>query len=141
MGDRDNEVRDYHGGCDTMRKTVRILPVVFLVLFVASAGCVGTPVTFKSQANVDYDATKGRPLSRSACGFQLWSFIPIKINSRLYRAYNEVLADAGPRSYVTDIQVGERWRWAYIGTIYCTEIHATAYPLKAVRTESTKLTK
>jgi len=124
-----------------MKKTVRIAPVIFLVMFIACAGCVGIPVTFKSQANVNYDSLKGRPLRRSACGFQLLSFIPLRINNRLYRAYNEVLADAGPGSYVTDIQVGERWRWAYIGTIYCTEIHATAYPLKAVRAESTNLTK
>jgi len=104
------------------------MQVVLLMLSAASAGCTGTPVTFKSLADVKYDATKGRTVSASACGFQLLFIIPIKINDRYERAYTELLADAGPGYSVTDIHVSESWRYGLVGTAYCTDLRATAYP-------------
>jgi len=104
------------------------MQVVLLVLLVACAGCVGTPVTFKSLTDVKYDATKGRTISGSACGFQLLFIIPVKINDRYERAYAELLEDAGPGYYVTDINVSERWKYGFAGTAYCTDLKATAYP-------------
>lgn len=111
-----------------MKKTLMIMQVALLILFAACAGCVGTPVTFKSLTDVKYDATKGRTVSGSACGFQLLLFIPIKINDRYERAYAELLDDAGPGYYVTDIQVSESWKYGFVGTAYCTDLKATAYP-------------
>ena len=112
-----------------MKKILTIMQVALLILFAACAGCVGTPVTFKSLTDVKYDATKGRTISGSACGFQLLFLIPIKINDRHERAYAELRADAGPGHYVTDINVSERWKYGFVGTAYCTDLKATAYPL------------
>jgi len=128
VGARLDEMRNDHGGGDPMKKTLTIMQVVLLILFAACAGCVGTPVTFKSLTDVKYDATKGRTVSGSACGFQLLLFIPIKINDRHERAYAELLDDAGPGYYVTDINVCERWKYGFVGTAYCTDLKATAYP-------------
>lgn len=111
-----------------MKKTLTIMQVAILILFAACAGCVGSPVTFKSLTDVSYDATKGRMVSGSACGFQFLFFIPIKINDRYGRAYAELLNDAGPGYYVTDINVSERWKYGFVGTAYCTDLKATAYP-------------
>ncbi|KAF0216395.1 MAG: hypothetical protein FD174_3685 [Geobacteraceae bacterium] len=108
------------------------MQVVLLMLF---AGCVGTPVTFKSLTDVKYDATKGRTVSGCACGFQVLFFIPIKINDRYERAYAELLHDAGPGYCVTDINVREGWKYGFVGTAYCTDLKATAYPLLAARGE------
>ncbi len=110
-----------------MKKLLTIMQAVLLMLFAACAGCAGTPVTFKSLTDVKFDATKGRTVSGSACGFQLLFFIPIKINDRQVRAYAELLDVAGPGYYVTDIHVSERWRYGLVGTEYCTDLKATAY--------------
>jgi len=110
-----------------MNKTLAIMQILF-ILFAASAGCVGTPVTFKSMPDNKYDATKGRTITGSACGFQLLFIIPIRINDRYERAYAELLNDAGPGAYVTDINVSERWKYGLVGTAYCTDLKATAYP-------------
>jgi hypothetical protein len=111
-----------------MKKISTIMQVLLLILFVALTGCVGTPVTFKSLTDVKYDATKGRSVTGSACGFQLLLFIPISINDRYERAYGFLLDDAGPGYYVTDIRVSERWWYGLVGTGYCTDLKATAYP-------------
>ena len=111
-----------------MKKALTIMQVVLLMLFAVCAGCTGTPVTFKSLTDVKYDATKGRTVSASACGFQLLFLIPIRINDRYERAYAELLDDAGPGYSVTDINVSERWKYGLVGTAYCTDLKATAYP-------------
>jgi len=112
-----------------MKKISTIMQVVLLILLVASAGCVGSPVTFKSLTDVKYDVTKGRTVKADACGFQLLLFFPISINDRYQRAYALLLNDAGPSSYVTDIKVSESWWYGLVGTGYCTDLEATAYPL------------
>ncbi len=112
-----------------MKRTLTIMLTAHLILFAACAGCVGTPITFTSLTDVKYDATKGKTVSGSACGFQLLLFIPIKVNDRYERAYAELLADAGPGYSVTDITVSESWTYGLVGTAYCTDLKATAYPL------------
>ena len=73
-------------------------------------------------------SSKGRTVSGSACGFQLLFFIPVKISDRYKRAYAELFADAGPGYHVTDIYVSERRMYGVVGTRYCADLKATAYP-------------
>ena len=101
-----------------------------LVIFAAivfNVGCAGTPVKVGSTIGQDFDASKGRSISASASGFQLFLLIPIKVNSRQARAYEALLAKAGG-DYITDIKVQESWTYAFVGTVYTTTITATAYP-------------
>lgn len=109
-----------------MKKTLAI--TILWTLLAACAGCAGAPVTFRSLTGVTYDATKGKTVSGSACGFQLLLFIPIGINDRYERAYAALLDNAGPGYSVTDIHVRERWMYGLVGTGYCTDLKATAYP-------------
>ena len=97
--------------------------------FVTSSllGCVGTPVQLGSTENVQYDATQGRPLSASGCGFMLAGYIPIRVNSRQARAH-ALLVSRAQGDYVTDIAVQESWTYSFAGSRYCTRFTATAYP-------------
>jgi hypothetical protein len=103
------------------------------MLCMAVAGCTGTPVMFKSMMEQNYDATKGRTITASACGFQLLLWIPININNRQQQAYEELMRQA-TNEYVTDIKVQEKWTYAFVGTVYCTVLEATAYPRIVVST-------
>ena len=90
-------------------------------------GCVGVPVQLGSTENEQYDATQGRPLSASACGFMLAGYIPIRVNSRQARAH-ALLVSRAQGDYVTDIVVQESWTYSFAGSQYCTRFTAIAYP-------------
>lgn len=91
------------------------------------SGCVGNPITFPDVGGEKIDSTRGRPIRASACGFQLLLFIPININERAERAYEGLRERAG-QDVIADVQVQERWFYAFVGTGYCTVLQATAYP-------------
>ena len=55
--------------------------------------------------------------------------IPIKINGRQARAYEE-LKNAAGSDYITDVKIQESWTYAFLGTVYHTTLTATAYPAK-----------
>jgi hypothetical protein len=114
----------------TMRKTRWGVLLAFFIVF---AGCAGVPVNFNSMPEQPHDATKGRTITASACGFQLLLVIPISINDRAKRAYSELVGASGG-DYMTDIKVNETWTYAFVGTVYCTEMQAMAYPKIAAST-------
>lgn len=103
------------------------LPIIFCL------SCAGAPVKFNptdqqlDRSKIDF--TKARYLTASSSGFQLLLFIPISINDRQQSTYGKLMAQAGS-DYVTDIKFKESWTYALVGTIYTTEIVATAYPRK-----------
>ena len=92
-------------------------------------GCVGVPVQLGSTGNVQYDATKGRSLSARGCGFMLSGFIPIRVNSRQARAHALLISQA-QGDYLTDVAARESWTYYVAGSLYCTQLTATAYPTR-----------
>ncbi len=110
-----------------MKNTRLIKLTMIAALCVAVAACASAPVSFKSMADQKYDATKGRAISSSSCGFQLLLLIPIMTNHRQEQAYM-ALKDKADGDYMTDIKIRESWYYAFIGTLYCTEMQAMAYP-------------
>jgi len=100
---------------------------VAIAAMAVSIGCAGHPVKFATPEPQQVDRTEGRPIAAKACGFQLLLFFPISINGRAERAYQSLLAQAGSDS-IADISVAESWYWGFVGTGYCTEMQATAYP-------------
>jgi hypothetical protein len=110
------------------RSSLLALPIA---LCMAIAACTGTPVTFMTLTNEHFDMNKGRTITASACDMQLLLIIPIKTKSRLAEAYEELMQKAG-HDAVTDVKIQESWYYAYLGTIYCTDLEATAYPRTAV---------
>lgn len=109
------------------RFTTAGIAVVSLLL----AGCSGAPINtgeanqYTGSANID--TYRGRKISATASGFQLLLFIPISVNSRQERAWNQLLAQAGG-DYVTNIKINESWTYGFVGTVYRTTLEATAYP-------------
>lgn len=87
--------------------------------------CAGTPVSLGTRINGSIPAGAQRTIEAEACGFQLLLFIPISINSRAERAYQELEAKA-EGDFITDVQVKERWSYGFVGTRYCTALRAKA---------------
>jgi len=52
-----------------------------------------------------------------ASGSLLLAIIPISLNSRTERAYNEALSKAPGAKALTDVTIQENWYWYGIGTI------------------------
>ena len=94
------------------------------------AGCAGTKVNIDSYVPQNVDRTGGKTVKGSASGFQLFWLIPISINGRQARAYEELKRNAG-NAYITDVKIMEGWRYAFVGTVYVTDFEATAYPKDA----------
>jgi hypothetical protein len=116
-------------------RTVRTAGMALLAaaLVVVLSGCMGTAFTVPTVANQQIDYSMGRPLTASACGFQLLLVIPIMTNSMGERAFEELREKAGPDSCIADVSVSERWFYAFVGTVYCTDMEAMAYPKKAAQ--------
>jgi len=100
---------------------------VMLMAGVMLSACSGVPVQLGSTTDEKYDLTRPRELSVNACGFQLLLLIPINTNNRAERAYRALKRQAGG-DYIADIKITEEWTYAFVGTLYCTTIEATAYP-------------
>jgi hypothetical protein len=101
--------------------------MVALCLAVLSA-CSSTPVKINEEVDqAEIDMTKGRHLRAQAAGFQLLLVIPINVNSRQARAWEQLKQYAGA-DYISDVRITERWTYGYVGTAYTTIIEATAYP-------------
>ena len=101
--------------------------MVAVCLAVLSA-CSSTPVKINEEVDrADIDLTKGRQIRAQAAGFQLFLVIPISVNSRQARAWEQLKQFAG-NDYISDVRITERWTYGYVGTAYTTIIEATAYP-------------
>ena len=96
-------------------------------LWIASVpGCVSQPVRLEAPTAPIAAGATGRPVSASACGFQLLLLIPIAINSRQARAYASLKEQAGD-DVLTEVKVSERWFYGLVGSGYCTDLSGTAY--------------
>ncbi len=110
-----------------MKPLRKIAALIILVFLISNISCSGVPIKIDSIAKQPIDTTKGRAITAQACGFQLLLLIPIRINSRLERAYQS-LRHKAEGGYIADVKVREKWRYGFVGTGYCTILEATAYP-------------
>ena len=95
-------------------------------LIIVLAACSSPMVRMSAEPPSDIDRTKGRPISASACGFQLIQLIPIGTNGRQQKAYDSLTAQAGP-DFIGDVVETEKWYYGVIGSVYCTELEAKSY--------------
>ena len=92
------------------------------------SACSSTPIKVNDEVDAtEIDRTQGRKLRAQAAGFQLFLVIPINVNSRHERAWQQLKQHAG-YDYITDVTITERWTYGYVGTAYTTIIEAMAYP-------------
>lgn len=102
--------------------------LALLLISSVICGCTGQPVKISSVVDRNaVDLTRGRPIHSQAGGFQLFTFIPINVNSRQQRAYEE-LQQIAAGDAIADVNVTESWTYAFAGTIFWTEMNAVAYP-------------
>lgn len=106
-----------------MRKTIRIVAAAIALAIIA--GCSGVPVALGTRSSVPMPNGAARTITAEACGFQLFLLIPISINGRMERAYQDLEQQAGG-DFITDVEVQERWVYGFVGTSYCTALQAKA---------------
>lgn len=94
------------------------------------AACSSPTVRMGDEPPADIDRAAGRPISASACGYQLVGLIPIASNSRQQRAYDSLQQQAGG-DFVGDVVLTEEWYYGVVGTVYCTQLDAKAYPKRS----------
>lgn len=106
-----------------------IIKTIIIILAGAAlfvCGCTGNPISVKSATAKDVVMASGRPISAEGCGFQLLLFIPIQINTRLQRAFDDLNQKAG-KDMIANLSIEEDWTYGLVGTLYCTKLKATAY--------------
>lgn len=110
-----------------IRKIVALASLGIFGFFIV--GCSGTPIYIETPDPKAYEGSKdkGREISASASGFQLFLLIPIDINDRHEKAYQLLKAQAG-NGYITDVKIKESWSYGFVGTVYKTTLSATVYP-------------
>jgi hypothetical protein len=111
-----------------MTRHLRLLRTAAFAAALVVAGCAGEPVRLGGALPAGASLAQARDISAKACGFQLMLLIPIMINDRHERAYQALLAQAGPNA-VTNVAIEESWSYAFVGTIYCTRLRAQAVPV------------
>ena len=111
------------------RQYNKIIYLFIVTIVLSLVGCSSVPVKMNEVPSKTVDYSKGREISGKACGFQLLLLIPISINDRQHRAYTQLFVSAGG-DYVSDVEIEDSWFYGFVGTGYCTEMNAKAYPYK-----------
>ena len=106
-------------------KIINAPSTVILAAALLLSACAGAPVALGTRVNGPTPTGVQRTIEAKACGFQLLIFIPIGINTRAERAYQELEAKA-EGDFITDVQVQEKWTYGFVGTQYCTVLRAMA---------------
>jgi len=99
-------------------------PALCVLLAVTMVGCSG-PLT-KIAPRPTSGATMTREGKGSACGVNLFGLIPIGVNDRAERAYQQALTNAGA-SGLTETTVTDRWYYIYVGMMVCTDIAGSGF--------------
>ena len=103
---------------------MRRLGIVLVALSTSFVACSGPMVKIAPEPPAGYvTTTTGRG---GACGFNLFSLIPIGTNDRARRAYDQAVKASGGIG-LTDVKVVERWYYAYVGELFCTSIEGTGF--------------
>jgi hypothetical protein len=105
-------------------KTIQKRLAIILIASLMGA-CAGTPVSLGTRVSGPIPTGQERIITADSCGFQLLLFIPIAVNGRMESAYSS-LQEQAAGDFITDVQVQERWTYAFVGTIYCTDLRAKA---------------
>lgn len=110
-----------------MRYALSVRAAIAAVGLFVLAGCASTPITLPAINAKEVDLSQGREVTGRSCGFQLLLVIPININGRFEEAYDQLKGQAG-RDLMANLRIEESWTYAFVGTVYCTKLMATAYP-------------
>ena len=108
-----------------VRTSVACLLVALLA--VVAIGCQSVPVKLETLKPDTYDVVG--PAQGSATGIMLFNLIPIGQNERFEGAYQRAIQSKGADALI-DIELSERWFWAYVLNGYTTTVKGTAVKKK-----------
>ncbi len=100
-----------------------------LILFLALSACSGNYYQIPTPEMNSKEYVDLGQASETATGVMLFNFIPIQQNNKLQRAIDSAIASKGGDS-MTNIQVRERWYWAYVLNLYKTDVTGTVVKKK-----------
>ena len=100
---------------------------LLIALVLGALGCQTLYVDFPSPDPATLDLSSPRVVSSRGCGFALLHFIPFGVNDRVDRAWTHLRRAAG-HSVLGDVQQRERWMYLFVGSLWCTDLVANAYP-------------
>ena len=109
-----------------MTAAARLRCGLTLMSALVALSCVGPTVKLSNQRELSYDPSQSRTIRASECGYQVFGWVPLDVLDRAQRAYYSLLSQASG-DVILDVKVRERWYYALIMTIYCTDLEATAY--------------
>ena len=112
-----------------MRWDYRSPAMLAVVASIALAGCASEFTTVAPKPPQQFSRL-GRATG-SACGSlgviaTAYYFVPMGINSRIERAYNEAVASVPGATGLIDVIIQENWNWWFIGTSRCVTISGEA---------------
>ena len=105
-----------------MRRNRAVLHILSSIAVLATSACSSAPTMVAPNPGPHYEVL-GKTHA-SACGFALFGFIPIGMNSRTERAYAAALKKGGTGLINTELQT-QWWVIPLIGHIHCTQIRGT----------------
>jgi hypothetical protein len=100
-----------------------------LILGIGLLGCASTPQNVSPMPPMKYEVL-GKA-SGKACGSlgilaTGYHFIPMGVNSRVEKAYQNALSSVPGATGLINVEVQEDWYWWFIGTARCVRISADA---------------
>jgi len=108
-----------------MKKSKILLSLGFSTLLLS--GCTSQPLKIPHITSTNYEVLgEGKA---QATGIMLFNIIPIKQNDRFIRAYNAAIKSKNGDALI-DIEIKEKWFWAYVLNGYKTEIKGTVIKYK-----------
>ena len=99
--------------------------LLFSLLLTFMISCTSIPLRIENRENIDsgqYEILG--EASASAAGIMLFNVIPIRQNTRFQRAYDAAVRSKGG-DFLIDVEVSERWFWAWILNGYITTVKGT----------------
>lgn len=111
------------------RRSLARAGLLLSVTCAITAGCASEYVKVAPAAPQKYE-TIGKATG-SACGSLLidgtaWNFIPVMLNSRVERAYNEAVKSVPGATGLIYVSMQEDWFWWVIGSTKCVTITGEA---------------
>ena len=106
-----------------------IIMALIAVFILVCTGCASGFRTILPQPPEKYERLG--PASGSACGSMLigptaYNFIPVMLNSRVARAYQQALESVPGSTALINVTMQEDWYWWVIGTARCVTIQGEA---------------
>jgi len=97
--------------------------LILSAIALAVGGCTGRLTPVAPEPPKGY--VLGSPTKGSACGVLVLGVLPAGVNGRAERAYRAALENGGDG--LVDTTVRDRWYYAYIGAVLCTDVEGTTY--------------